>query len=317
LLEDYNMEREANYAAVGAFVLLVVVMAALFVYWYSEAREHRNYVRYEIYFDGTVSGLTRGAPVRYLGVDVGRVVAMHIDPHNPSRVQVIVDIDSSTPVSDKTVAELSLQGVTGVLYIDLAQYAGNLRLSEPVPSETYPVIRAARSNFDLLLASLPQMVGLLSSVLERAERTLSDANIAAVSRTLASIDKASVELPDTLREVHLLLADVRSTSAELRATAVSVRGIADDAGPQLHKTLERMAAVADSLAESTAQLDQLLKENRGDVRAFTRDGLPELERLLHDGREAAAQVRDLAQDLRENPSQLIYQAPAQGMEIPR
>jgi hypothetical protein len=28
-------------------------------------------------------------------------------------------------------------------------------------------------------------------------------------------------------------------------------------------------------------------------------------------------VRDLAQDLRENPSQLIYQAPAQGMEIPR
>lgn len=311
------MEREANYAAVGAFVLLVVVMAALFVYWYSESREHRNYVRYEIYFDGTVSGLTRGAPVRYLGVDVGRVVAMHIDPRNPSRVQVIVDIDSTAPVSEKTVAELSLQGVTGVLYIDLAEYAANMRLSEPVQSETYPVIRAARSNFDLLLASLPQMVGLLSNVLERAERTLSDTNIAAVSHTLASIDKASVALPETLREVQLLVTDLRTTSTELRNAAASVRGIADDAGPQLHKALDRVVAVANSLADTTAQLDQLVLENRADVRAFTRDSLPELERLLHDGRDAAAQVRDLAQDLRANPSQLIYQAPAQGMEIPR
>jgi ABC-type transporter Mla subunit MlaD len=32
------MEREANYAAVGAFVLLVALVAALFVYWYSDSR---------------------------------------------------------------------------------------------------------------------------------------------------------------------------------------------------------------------------------------------------------------------------------------
>ena len=96
------MEREANYAAVGAFVLLVIAMAGLFVYWYTDAREHRDFTRYEVYFDGSVSGLTRGAAVRYLGVDVGRVVAMHIDSRNASRVQVIVDIDSATPVSDQS-----------------------------------------------------------------------------------------------------------------------------------------------------------------------------------------------------------------------
>ena len=104
------MEREANYAAVGAFVVLVVVMAALFVYWYSDARDHRDYARYEIYFSGSVSGLSRGAPVRYLGVDVGRVITMRIDSRNANRVQVIVDIDSSAPVTSSTVAQLSLQG---------------------------------------------------------------------------------------------------------------------------------------------------------------------------------------------------------------
>ena len=58
------MEREANYVAVGAFVLLVSVMAALFVYWYSDSREQHNYTRYEIYFDGSVTGLSVGGQVR-------------------------------------------------------------------------------------------------------------------------------------------------------------------------------------------------------------------------------------------------------------
>ena len=149
------MEREANYAAVGAFVLLVLAMAGLFIYWYSGEREHRDFTRYEIYFDGSVSGLTQGAAVRYLGVNVGHVVAMYIDHRNASRVQVIVDIDSATPVSESTVAELSQQGLTGVLFIDLLRDAGSKRLIAAVPSEHYPVIRSSQSNIDLLLASLP------------------------------------------------------------------------------------------------------------------------------------------------------------------
>jgi phospholipid/cholesterol/gamma-HCH transport system substrate-binding protein len=95
------MEREANYLAVGSFVLLVVVMGFLFVYWYSASIEHRFYVRYEIYFDGSVSGLTEGGAVRYLGVDVGRVVRIRIDPRAANRVQVIADIDATTPISDR------------------------------------------------------------------------------------------------------------------------------------------------------------------------------------------------------------------------
>jgi phospholipid/cholesterol/gamma-HCH transport system substrate-binding protein len=93
------MEREANYLAVGSFVLLVLVMGVLFVYWYSASSDHRHYVRYEIYFDGSVSGLSEGGPVRYLGVDVGRVVRIRIDPRAANRVQVIADIDATTPIS--------------------------------------------------------------------------------------------------------------------------------------------------------------------------------------------------------------------------
>jgi len=311
------VEREANYAAVGAFVLLVVAMAGMFVYWYAGARETREYTRYEIYFDGSVSGLTRGASVRYLGVEVGRVVTMRIDPRNSSRVQVVVDIDASAPISARTVAELSLQGVTGVLYIDLAENSGTARLAEVVPSERYPVIRAERSNIDVLLASLPETVGLANQVLERAARLFAEPNVAAVSQSLASLDKASRALPDTVRDVRTLAADLRSTSAEFRATAASVRAITDEAGPRVRKASAELDKIAANLSDATGRLDQMVAENRADVRAFARDGLPELERLLRDSEAAAAEIRDLAHGLKEDPSQLLYQPAGHGVEIPK
>ena len=96
-----RVERDANYAAVGAFVLVAALLGALFVYWYSDARDQRSFNRYEVYFDGSVSGLAVGGQVRYLGVDVGRVVRIKLDQRAADRVQVIVDIDSSALLSGR------------------------------------------------------------------------------------------------------------------------------------------------------------------------------------------------------------------------
>jgi phospholipid/cholesterol/gamma-HCH transport system substrate-binding protein len=311
------MEREANYAAVGSFVVLVVVMAVLFVYWYSDAREHRDYMRYEVYFEGSVSGLERGAPVRYLGVDVGRVYTMRVDPRASDRVQVLVDIDSSAPVSEKTVAELSLQGVTGLLYMDLIQDTGTRRLTRPVPSEKFPVIRSARSSFDVLLASLPDLVGLASDVADRAARMLSDKNIASVSNALANIDKATSTLPQTLREVEVLVAELRDAASQVRSVAEQANGVISTAGPEVTAAMTRVREVAANLSSASGRLDKLVEENREDIRSFTREGLPELERFLREGRAAAREFRDLSRSLRDDPSQILYQPPAQGVEIPR
>jgi phospholipid/cholesterol/gamma-HCH transport system substrate-binding protein len=311
------MEREARYAAVGAFVLLVLTMAVLFVYWYSESHERRDYTRYEIYFEGSVSGLARGAPVRYLGVDVGRVVRMRIDPRNSSRVEVVVDIDSSAPVSQATLAELSLQGVTGLLYIDLIVSPAGRRLADAVPSLEYPVIRSARSNFDVVLASLPGLVGVVGDVADRLSRILSNQNIAAIGGALDNINQASVTLPKTLREIQALTADLRGAAAEISGAAAGVRSITERGGPELLTALQHIRVVADNLANTSAQLDQLVQDNRQDVRVFARDGLPELEQLLRDGRAAALEFRELSHSLRENPSRLLYQPQTQATEIPR
>ena len=311
------MEREANYAAVGAVVLVVALVAALFVYWYSDSREHKSFRRYEIYFEGSVSGLERGAAVRYLGVGVGRVQQMHIDPRDPGRVQVIVDIDSSTPISERTVAQLELQGVTGLLYIDLQQIKADLPLPAVVAGIEYPVIRSSRSRFDVFLARLPDVLASAGELVDRAARALSDKNIAAITNSLNNIDKATAGLPQTLRDVNTLVNELRTATADLAASAKGAREVVDQAGPQVVSALQRVRVVADNLANATDQIDKLVGDNRQDLRSFTRDGLPELQRLLREGRSAAEEIRELSSSLRENPSQLLYQPQQIGVEIPR
>jgi len=229
------MEREANYVAVGAFVLLVAVMTALFVYWYSDSGDQRSYTRYEIYFDGSVSGLSEGGQVRYLGVDVGRVVRIRLDRRAADRVQVIADIDSSAPISEQTLAELSLQGVTGLLYIDLQQLkpgAHGERLMGPIQSENYPVIRSIHSNFDLFLSSLPELAARAGELATRANRLLSDENIAAFNRLASSLERAGGALPQAVRDAGALIAELREATAQSREVIAQARGHAHrGAGP--------------------------------------------------------------------------------------
>jgi phospholipid/cholesterol/gamma-HCH transport system substrate-binding protein len=311
------MERSANYAAVGAFVLVITLIGALFVYWYSDTREHRHFNRYEVYFDGTVSGLERGSAVRYLGVGVGRVVDMRIDPRDSSRVMVIVDIDATTPVSDQTVAELSLQGVTGLLYIDLLRHKPGRPEQALVPSYKYPVIRAGPSRLQAFLQSLPDLATATADLVERADRLLNDNNLSAFSSALANIDKASVGLPDTLHDLNGLLGELRTATAQIGASAKDLRGVIDTAGPDIEATMQRLHSVSDNLARATNLVDKIIADNRQDIRSFTRDSLPELERFLREGRAAAEEIRVLSTSLRENPSQLLYQQQQKGVEIPR
>jgi len=311
------MERDANYTAVGAFVLLVVTMGGLFVYWYAGSADARDYRRYEIYFEGSVSGLNRGSTVRYLGVDVGRVVAIKIDTRASDRVQIIADIDSTAPVSKDTLASLSMQGVTGLLYIDLLANASAKRVMASVPSEKYPVIDSVQSNFDRLLASLPDLVGRATVVVDRAARVLSDENIKAFSKTMQNIELASASVPGAMRDAAVVVADLRATLADVRVAASGVRQLIETSGPDLATASERIRAISENLAKTTANLDRLMTDHREDLGLFLRDSLPEIERLMRDSRSAAQEFRELSRSLRADPSQLLYEPSYKGVEIPR
>ncbi|MGH8175821.1 MAG: MlaD family protein [Steroidobacter sp.] len=309
------MEREANYAAVGAFIVLVVAMAIAFVLWYTDARDGREYDLYEIYFTGSVSGLDRGSPVRYLGVDVGRVRRLGIDPDDASRVAVVAEIDESAPISSATRASLGLQGVTGLLFINLKEASDVDRTAPLKQGVRYPVIDSVASDFDVFLASLPELMSRANALLERVGRVLSDENLAGLADTITNLRTASAALPQTSDNIAKLVEQLSATVTEIHGAAESLRGISEDARPEVRAALERLTSTANSLAEASARVDTFTRKSEVQLGHFTEQGLFELERLVRETRSAAREFRDLSRSLQENPSQILYEPPVSGVEI--
>jgi phospholipid/cholesterol/gamma-HCH transport system substrate-binding protein len=313
------MDRDTNYVVVGAFVVLVVALAAGFVYWYTDQKDKRTYQRYEIYFPGTVSGLSAGSPVRYLGVDVGKVVHVLLDPQQRHRVQVIADIEPSAPIDSRTLAFLNLQGITGLLYVDLEQEQDpNAGPAGPLQrGQHYPVIPSARSDLDKILSSLPQIATRMIELLGRFNQVFSDDNVRAFHETLTNVRDTSARLPETVRETQLLVADLRRASHEVESVAADLHGITRQAAPDLEATLANVRHVTDRLADTSDHLDQFVVENAPGFSRFTKQSLPQFEQLLRESREAARDFRDLSLSLKENPSQLLYESSRHGVELPR
>jgi phospholipid/cholesterol/gamma-HCH transport system substrate-binding protein len=309
------MDRNTNYVVVGAFVLLVIGMALSFVYWYTDQRDKRTYQRYEIYYDGTVSGLTAGSPVRYLGVDVGKVARIMLDPKNRKRVEVVADIEESAPIDTRTLALLSLQGVTGLLFIDLEEDP-KATSNGPLPmGERYPVIRSAPSDLDLFLRSLPALANHAIDLVDHMDQVFSDENVKNFKALLANTRVASDKAPVLVREIEDLVANLRHTSDQVDTAAADFDAVTNDA--DIKTSLANIRHISESLESASERLNQFVTQNEPALSRFTGQGLPELERLLHESRAAVRDIRDLSRSLQQNPGELLYESNYHGVEVPR
>lgn len=308
------MERDANYVAVGAFTLLVIGMAVAFVIWYSDTGDARDYTPYEIYFTGSVSGLTPGSPVRYLGVDVGSVRRISLNKQRPDSVAVLAWVDTEAPITGATRASLTLQGITGLLYIDLKQVP-NANGTELKQGERFPIIETQSSDISAFIASLPQLASRVTILVDKVNTVFSDDNMKALSSTLANLKVTTDGLPQTREQVQALLVALNNTSTDIRTTVNNLNGIADDVRPNIKDAVTRLNNVSGQLASATARLDKLMASSEEPLTHFTEQGLFEMERLLRDARNAATEFRELSRSLKETPSQLMFERPESGVEI--
>jgi phospholipid/cholesterol/gamma-HCH transport system substrate-binding protein len=309
------VERDAKYAAVAIFALLAIASAFAFVWWYSGKGDRRVHERYEIYFNGSVSGLAEGSPVRYLGVDVGRVESLSVDRANPGRVKILVEVDDTTPVSGATRARLGLLGLTGLLFIDL-QKDTEANAAEPLAQgERYPVIVSRKGDIEAFLERLPDLVGHAGVVMARVERLLDDENLKAVSDSLDNIRRASQDLPAVSRDAAALAADLRRTATEVEALSQRINGLVASSQPDIQASLAGMRTASDGLAKTAASLERIIAGNEAGLAQLASTGTGELQQLVLDMRDASAEVRALARSLRENPSGLLREKEESGVEI--
>jgi len=333
------MATRTIYLRVGALVLAGIALAVGFVLFLAGGRGGPTTL-VETYTPESVQGLDVGAPVRYRGVLIGRVVEIGLVGVEYQRAQVpgttareamqfqnvlvrfTLDqrmLASAPPlremIQDGLRARITAQGITGVNYVEL-DFVSTLRFPVPevpwtpanpvIPSvpSTVAQVRTAAETLVERLANVPleQIIGDVAGLLANLNRQTSDGDLAATLRETAA---AMAILRGALEE-----ADLAGTLAEFRAAADALRGLVG--GPELRNALANAAAATAELRRTAQRLPQAVEGFERTMRAAretTIDVQSELIPILMDLRATTASLRATAEQLRTSPSQALFGAP--------
>lgn len=297
------METKVNYVIVGAFVLVLgAVLIGVALWLASGGTLQKKYAPYLAIMEESVSGLNLNAPVKYNGVEVGKVRDIRLDPANPERVRLMFAIERGTPIKVDTVAVLKTQGLTGIAYVELSGGAPNAPLLEAVAPEPYPMILTKPSLSARLENVLTSVLAKLDSTSGNINAILSEENQAAFKSALADIAVVARTLAarrETLDAGITQAARTFENTSRLTAQAGPVLdriGAASDAVEQMGMEVARTSASAGKAVDSAG----------ADIKRFTAETLPELERLLGELAVLTTSLRRLTEQTERDPRGFLF-----------
>ncbi|MBT9614414.1 MAG: MCE family protein [Burkholderiales bacterium] len=297
------METKVNYTVVGVFVLLMGGALLGIAFWLSAGGQYqRDQLKYHAYFDESVAGLNRNAPVRYRGVEVGRVIEIALAPDQSGRVQILMRINRDTPIKQDTVAKLKMQGLTGLASLELSGGSAQAKPLTRSKDQEYPVIPTKHSFFKQLDTSVN---GLITNLTETSE------NINAL--TDEEMRKSFKRMITNMESVTRMLAEQRpAIEAVLKnsgRTFESSAQAAEEVG-KLAKRLNQTAGMMETMASDVSAVSRSARITLDDARQPLRDlsgqTLPELNALSAEMRELAVTMKRVGTEIEQQPEMLIF-----------
>ncbi len=292
-----------NYALVGAFVLALGAALIAGALWLAAGgASQKPYDLYLAIEDESVAGLNLNAPVKYNGVDVGKVRAIHLDPANPERVRLIFAIERGTPIKEDTVAVLKTQGLTGIAYVELG---GGTRESPPLrasPPEQYPVIRTKPSLAARLENVLTTVLAKLDSTSTNIDALLSTENRAAVTSALADIAALSRTLAARKGSLDAGIASAARTFDNSERVTAQLGPVVERIG----RSAEAVEKMGNETALASTNAGKTVDSVGAEVQRISTDTLPQLQQLLGELNVLSTSLRRLAEQTERNPTSLLF-----------
>jgi len=291
-----------NYAVVGAFVLVLGAALIAGALWLMSGGSFQTkYDFYLAFADESVAGLNLNAPVKYSGVDVGKVHAIKLDPVNPERVQLTFAIVRGTPIKVDTVAVLKTQGLTGIAYVELSGGARDSPLLTATVEGQYPVIRTKPS----LSARLENV---LTTVLEKLDRTSSNIDALLSNENREAFKSALADIAIVARTIA---AKKNTIDAGINSAAKTFDNSARLTA-QLGPVVDRIGRGADAVeklgndaALASTNASNAVTAVGSDVQKFTTSTLTEVQRVLAEISVLTASLRRLSEQTQRDPGSLL------------
>ena len=265
-------------------------------------------VPFLVYFDGSVRGLSPGAPVEFRGITIGSVtgIGMEFDQDTSRlRIPVSIEIEPQRIIPDVTakdlqtnqnrnMAELVRRGLraqlqtgnllTGELFVDLT-FVRDAPPAELDRSGPVPVIPSVPATLEALQASVTAILNKLASI------PVEDL-IGSLNRTAVGLDRI-VNAPG-----------IQNGAATLGATLASLQGVIArleaDSGPLLG-SLTGAAQTASTTMRDLQAAVASIQRNLGSGSALTNNA----ENMMQELTRAARSIRVLADYLERNPDALL------------
>ena len=262
--------------AIGTGVLLALVLIVFAGLHFWKDRKP-----YHVVFDKSVFGLQPGADVFFNGIRVGNVAKISIDKQDIRLVRVDLQVDSSTPIHEDTTAILHYAGITGLRVIDLR----NGTSATPLLAEGSQ-IKQGETILDKLEEKGMKIVDQTAELMAKANDIVAQAE--SVVTNLTALTDPS--------QMGALVEQTKHTAANLAAASGALKGLVDDNRAGLKASI----ASIELAAKRTAEL-----VDNGQLRA-----------AVSDLRQASRSFKELARDVRQKPSRLLFSNPAPDRKLP-
>jgi phospholipid/cholesterol/gamma-HCH transport system substrate-binding protein len=261
--------------------------------------------KYDLYLaieDESVAGLNLNAPVKYNGVDVGKVREIWLDPGNPERVNLLFAIERGTPIKDDTVAVLKTQGLTGIAYVELSGGARDAPPLRATAGSKYPVIRTKPSLSARLENVLTTVLAKLDSTSNNINSILSDENREAFKSALADIATLAHTIAARKDTLDAGIANAARTFENASRATAQVGPVIDRIG----RSADAVEKMGNEVARTSAGAGKTVDSVGADVKRFTAETLPELERLLGELSVLTTSLRRLSEQTERDPRGFLF-----------
>ncbi len=296
------MENKVSYAIVGLFVLLLGLAGVAVALWLSVGSNNQVYHPYLAYMAESVSGLTVNAPVKYRGVEVGRVEGIALVPDNPELVELRLSLEQGTPVKQDTVAVLKTQGLTGLAFVELT---GGSRGSAPLvagPHGRPPEIPTAPSLLERLDTAITTVLGKVEGLSVSLADVLSPANRTALHDTLAHLETITGGIAHQRHALDQAIADGAATMANAHRASNQLPALLES----LQRGTEAVEQTSRGLAKTADGAAAAVQEGRRSLSRFGQETLPEVTALVSELRDLTGTLHRFTEGLERDPNMLLF-----------
>jgi phospholipid/cholesterol/gamma-HCH transport system substrate-binding protein len=290
------MEPKVSYVLVGAFVAVFGAVLIVIVLWLVRGGPHRTYQSYYAYFGESVAGVTEDSVVKYKGINVGRVRNMRLDPENPERVRLVLDIAEGTPIKEDTVASVASQGIAGLAFLELGGGTRDSPPLTPLPGQPYPVIKI-KPSLPLDQAAATLMTNLNEIALSLKDLTDKESR-ASIRKTMVNLAELTTALIHREKELDKLFSSTDRTLENTREATEKLPALVS----RVTETATAVENMAQQIARTAKSVDSLVAGSQPDVqRALSEAGL-----LITELRQLTEGLQRLTQQVEQNPRSLVF-----------